>query len=55
MSIAKVWDVGLLAMMVTDTAFMRNRHYHGPGDTFDTLDYVRMAEVLQAVRAVTRS
>ena len=25
-------------MMVTDTAFLRNPHYHKPSDTIDTLD-----------------
>ena len=32
--------------MVTDTAFMRNPHYHAATDTADTLDYQRMAEVV---------
>jgi Zn-dependent M28 family amino/carboxypeptidase len=48
------WDLGMPAMMITDTAFMRNRHYHKAGDTHDRLDYVRMAKVVQAVHAVTR-
>ncbi|HEY9727825.1 MAG TPA: M20/M25/M40 family metallo-hydrolase [Chroococcales cyanobacterium] len=32
------WDRGYPAMMVTDTAFMRNPHYHQPTDTIETLD-----------------
>ena len=32
------WDRGYRAMMVTDTAFMRNPHYHQASDTIDTLD-----------------
>ncbi|MEB3199429.1 MAG: M28 family peptidase [Synechococcaceae cyanobacterium] len=32
------WDAGYNAMMVTDTSFMRNPHYHEPGDTIETLD-----------------
>lgn len=32
------WDLGYKAMMVTDTAFMRNPHYHQPSDTIETLD-----------------
>jgi Zn-dependent M28 family amino/carboxypeptidase len=32
------WDRGYRAMMVTDTAFMRNPHYHQPTDTIETLD-----------------
>nr|WP_322744194.1 MULTISPECIES: hypothetical protein [unclassified Coleofasciculus] len=29
---------GYRAMMLTDTAFMRNPHYHQPSDRIDTLD-----------------
>jgi Zn-dependent M28 family amino/carboxypeptidase len=32
------WLQGYRAMMVTDTAFLRNPHYHKPTDTIDTLD-----------------
>ncbi|TVQ43765.1 MAG: M28 family peptidase [Gloeocapsa sp. DLM2.Bin57] len=32
------WDYNYDAMMITDTAFMRNPHYHQPTDTIDTLD-----------------
>jgi hypothetical protein len=39
-------------MMVTDTAFYRNKAYHTPQDTADRLDYRRMAKVVNAVRAV---
>lgn len=37
------WQHGLPAVMVTDTAFLRNPNYHMPTDTPDTLDYRRMA------------
>lgn len=43
------WDEGFCAMMVTDTSFFRNSHYHMPTDTPDTLDYERMAQVTQGV------
>jgi Zn-dependent M28 family amino/carboxypeptidase len=46
------WAHGMPAMMVTDTAFYRNPHYHRAGDTFDTLDYRRMAKVVQGVYAL---
>lgn len=39
------WDYGYPALMLTDTAFLRNPHYHLPTDTPDTLDYARMASV----------
>lgn len=32
------WDRGYRAMMVTDTSFMRNPHYHQASDTIETLD-----------------
>ncbi len=35
---APFWDAGYPAMMVTDTAFLRNPHYHKPSDTIGTLD-----------------
>ena len=31
------WDAGIPAVMVTDTAFFRNPHYHQPSDTLETL------------------
>lgn len=47
------WDADFPALMVTDTAYLRNPNYHGPNDTWQTLDYRRMAQVVQAVYAVT--
>lgn len=43
------WRFGYRAVMVTDTAFYRNRNYHRPTDTVDTLDFRRMAEVVKGV------
>ena len=43
------WSHGWTAVMVTDTAFLRNPHYHTSGDTADTLDYRRMASVVDGV------
>ena len=42
---ASFWDLGYPAIMVTDTANMRNPHYHKPSDRIETLD----AEFLTAV------
>lgn len=42
---------GYRAVMVTDTAFFRNPNYHLASDTADTLDYKRMAQVVQGVYA----
>ncbi len=43
------WDAGIPAVMVTDTAFVRNPGYHTPDDTAATLDYERMAGVVDGV------
>jgi Zn-dependent M28 family amino/carboxypeptidase len=43
------WDQGYPALMLTDTSFLRNPHYHLSSDTPDTLDYERMAEVTLGV------
>jgi len=43
------WDQGYPALMLTDTSFLRNPHYHQPGDTPETLDYARMARVALGV------
>jgi len=45
------WDAGYDAVMITDTAFLRNTRYHTINDTPDTLDYKRMAMVVQGVYA----
>jgi Zn-dependent M28 family amino/carboxypeptidase len=49
------WSEGYRALMITDTAFYRNPHYHEAGDTHDKLDYRRMAQVVQGVFAVVQS
>lgn len=43
------WAHEFDAVMVTDTAFYRNRDYHQPGDTLERLDYQRMAQVVVGV------
>jgi Zn-dependent M28 family amino/carboxypeptidase len=42
---------GFTGMMVTDTAFYRNKAYHTREDTWERLDYARMAHVVTAVAA----
>ncbi len=46
---ARFWDAGYPALMVTDTADLRNPHYHQPTDTPDTLDYEFMAQATDVV------
>ena len=43
------WDLGYPALMVTDTSFFRNPHYHGPKDTLETLNLDFMAKVCEGV------
>ncbi len=46
------WQNDLPALMVTDTAFLRNPNYHMPTDRPDTLDYQRMALVVDGLYQV---
>jgi Zn-dependent M28 family amino/carboxypeptidase len=39
------WDHGFPALMVTDTAFLRNPNYHLPSDSIETLDFEFMRKV----------
>lgn len=48
---ANYWDAGYPATMITDTSFYRDENYHTVQDTPDTLDYKRMAQVVQGVYA----
>lgn len=41
------WDAGYAALMITDTSFLRNPHYHLPSDTPETLDFEFLGRVTQ--------
>jgi hypothetical protein len=43
------WRFGYNAVMITNTAFYRNPHYHKPTDTPETLDLERMCKVVDQV------
>ena len=48
------WDAGYPALMITDTSFLRNPHYHEPSDTPETLDRDFLHKVAEGVlNAVT--
>jgi len=48
------WTFGYPAAMINNTAFLRNPNYHEPTDTPDTLDFDRMAAVVNSsYRAIT--
>ena len=48
------WQEGFPAVMITDTAFYRNRRYHTAADLPATLDYARMAHVVEGLEEVVR-
>lgn len=43
------WRFDYPAIMVTDTAFYRNNNYHQSTDTWQTLDYTRMAHAVTQI------
>lgn len=43
------WAHNINAVMVTDTAFFRNKAYHSASDTHDRLDYRRMGDTVLGV------
>jgi Zn-dependent M28 family amino/carboxypeptidase len=45
------WDLGYDALLITDTSFLRNPHYHRPSDTIESLDLPFLAAVTEAVAA----
>lgn len=48
------WDQNYPALMLTDTSFLRNPHYHQATDLPETLDYKAMTEVTLGVAAAMR-
>jgi len=49
------WSHGWPAILVTDTAFLRNPNYHTADDTAQTLDYEKMARVVDGVFNAVRA
>ncbi|MCK5580894.1 MAG: M28 family peptidase [Candidatus Omnitrophica bacterium] len=45
------WEEGYPAVMVTDTAFYRNKNYHNQNDLPSTLDYDKMTRVVYGLQA----
>ncbi|AFZ23421.1 putative aminopeptidase [Cylindrospermum stagnale PCC 7417] len=52
---APFWDAGYPAIMVTDTAFLRNPHYHQPSDTIATLNLDFLTGVCEGLEIGIRS
>ncbi|MDY6901061.1 MAG: M20/M25/M40 family metallo-hydrolase [Cyanobacteriota bacterium] len=51
---APFWDAGYKAMMVTDTSFLRNPHYHKSSDRVETLDLDFLTGVCRGLEAGIR-
>jgi hypothetical protein len=49
------WAAGYPAVMLTDTAFYRNGHYHRPTDTDTTLDYGKMSLLVPGIVQALKS
>jgi Zn-dependent M28 family amino/carboxypeptidase len=47
-------QVGIPALMITDTALFRYPHYHSPADSPDKVDYERLARVVSGLEQVVR-
>ena len=45
------WKEGYRAVMITDTAFYRNPHYHKLTDTYETVDCRSISEVVTGIAA----
>lgn len=43
---ASFWQAGYRAIMVTDTAFYRNPHYHKSDDTIDTIHFNKFSDLV---------
>jgi Zn-dependent M28 family amino/carboxypeptidase len=52
---ASFWSNGYPSLMLTDTADLRNPHYHRATDRSDTLDYSFMAQVVAAAVETVRA
>ncbi len=49
------WKFGYPALMLNDTSFIRNPHYHKKSDTIDTLDFAKMTAVVDcAYNTITK-
>ena len=43
------WQEGYQGIMITDTAPFRYPHYHKPSDTWEKIDYARLAKVVEGL------
>ena len=46
------WNQGFPGIMITDTALFRNPNYHHASDTYETIDFDRMARVVGGIERI---
>ncbi len=46
---ASFWNAGIPAVLLTDTSYYRNPHYHSPSDRPGTLNYEKMAQLVNGL------
>lgn len=51
----RFWDLGVPAVLISDTGDFRNPHYHRPSDRPETLDYASLADVTAATILVVEA
>lgn len=44
------WQAGIPAVMITDTAYLRNPNYHQLSDVVGTLNFIKMAKVVHGLK-----
>lgn len=49
------WKYGYPAVMITNTAFYRNKNYHRKSDTIDTIDFSRLSAVIHQLDYTVRT
>lgn len=47
---ASFWREGYPAVMVTDTAYLRNKHYHKQSDQIETINFYKMSYVVHGLK-----
>ena len=48
------WKYGYPAVMITNTAYYRNKNYHRKSDTIETIDFRRLSAVIHQLNMVVR-
>ncbi|KAI1712588.1 peptidase family m28 domain-containing protein [Ditylenchus destructor] len=49
------WSEGYHAIMITDTADFRNKHYHQPSDRIETINFVKLNKLVEKLKQMVKS